>query len=326
MNVREQVLGCYTTDKVFIVKLNKYADINKPIIFKVHGKIFKNFTFTDNRNISITMEEIEKLIDNKTIESFWDLKTEIEYETAEYEINQEEYDSIKGLKKNITDLKSLDKINTMRNIARNKLDQELHEFVICGTLLLDSFGQISKLSYNDKREYFGDVEKFEVFKKKIKTFSYGNTQLPDQNSVCEHCGRKWMLKNIKDSIYDGADFYHIDCLKYDMYEHAKKEFDFILSSVFKKYSMNAISNEYGSEDYRGPWFIAETENGTIKIGWRKRVICIQWLENYEQFSFTGEKEDVTKHFSELSQERYIHAYTCKKAIEYLSSAKRSIIK
>jgi hypothetical protein len=108
-----------------------------------------------------------------------------------------------------------------------------------------------------------------------------------------------------------------------LYEKSKKEFDFISSRIFENYDIRAVKNEYGSGDYRGSWFIIFTDNGDIRIGWRKRVIEIEWLKNYKPFTFKGDDEDVTKGFSDTG--RYIHAWSVEKAIEYLRNAEHTII-
>jgi hypothetical protein len=62
-----------------------------------------------------------------------------------------------------------------------------------------------------------------------------------------------------------------------------------------------------------PWFIVTTPIGRIKIGWRKRVIEIDWSDT--KCNLTGTEittDDVTRTSS------YIHAYGYEKATEYLN--------
>ena len=63
------------------------------------------------------------------------------------------------------------------------------------------------------------------------------------------------------------------------------------------------------DDVRTPWWLLLTEIGLVQIGWRKRVLHIQW----DQCAFRGlvTEENVTK------AETYVHAYSVEKAIEYL---------
>lgn len=67
-----------------------------------------------------------------------------------------------------------------------------------------------------------------------------------------------------------------------------------------------------------PWFNITTAIGVFKIGWRKRVINIDWSGTVCQK--TGEElfpnEDVTK---SGRGERYIHAWSLEKAKEYVTA-------
>jgi hypothetical protein len=74
-----------------------------------------------------------------------------------------------------------------------------------------------------------------------------------------------------------------------------------------------IPNGY-SDSYLNPWFIITTQKGRIKIGWRKRVINIDWTDSI--ITMTG--YDVTN--DEVTRDkRYMHAYGYEKAREYLNT-------
>jgi len=62
-----------------------------------------------------------------------------------------------------------------------------------------------------------------------------------------------------------------------------------------------------------PWFIVTTSVGRFKIGWRKRVISIDWSDTVETGFATSlfEDEDVTK------IAKCIHAWSMEKAKEYI---------
>ena len=63
------------------------------------------------------------------------------------------------------------------------------------------------------------------------------------------------------------------------------------------------------DDVRSPWWLARTSIGLIQLGWRKRVISIDWRECEVRGIVTS--DDVTK-------ENYmVHAYSASKAVEYL---------
>lgn len=64
-----------------------------------------------------------------------------------------------------------------------------------------------------------------------------------------------------------------------------------------------------------PWFVVTTKRGRIQLGWRKRVIQINWagsdIESRAEELFTG--EDVTK------GDKMIHAWSYLKAQLYLKT-------
>ena len=64
-----------------------------------------------------------------------------------------------------------------------------------------------------------------------------------------------------------------------------------------------------------PWFIVTTTVGRIKIGWRKRVIEIDWSDTKgtAEAETLFAAEDVTK------GTRYIHAWSVEKAKSYVAA-------
>jgi hypothetical protein len=64
-----------------------------------------------------------------------------------------------------------------------------------------------------------------------------------------------------------------------------------------------------------PWFVVTTKVGRIKIGWRKRVINIDWSETQG----TKTAEELFKSESSTKGDRYIHAWGCDKAREYVKA-------
>lgn len=58
-----------------------------------------------------------------------------------------------------------------------------------------------------------------------------------------------------------------------------------------------------------PWWVLQVEGGQITIGWRKRVIAIDW-------SFTNRRGEITK--DDVTKSHcMVHAWTNAKAVEYL---------
>jgi len=61
--------------------------------------------------------------------------------------------------------------------------------------------------------------------------------------------------------------------------------------------------------HRSPWWLVKTPWGLIELGWRKRVIDIDWSDTPVRAILT--EDDVTK------DKTYIHAYGEEKAVTYL---------
>lgn len=110
------------------------------------------------------------------------------------------------------------------------------------------------------------------------------------------------------------------------YEHAqcaiirkfRAERDYFVD-VFKRAGMDGvvlseIPNQYWPPAYgeQAPWFIARLPFGNITIGWRKRVISIDWSDSKRDLLHLFPEEHVTK------EPTLIHAYGADKAVEYLT--------
>lgn len=65
------------------------------------------------------------------------------------------------------------------------------------------------------------------------------------------------------------------------------------------------------DDVRDPWWLFQTEIGLVQIGWRKRVMHIQWDACEVRAVVT--EDEVTK------ENYYVHAYSTEKAVEYLKA-------
>jgi len=109
-------------------------------------------------------------------------------------------------------------------------------------------------------------------------------------------------------------------------EETKIQREEILSCFKEPIFIEEIPNGYCS-DYccrHLPWFIITTSIGRFKIGWRKRVINIDWNKTVgtKEAKEIFPNEDVTKGI------KYIHAWSIEKAREYvstiISSAKTNI--
>jgi hypothetical protein len=81
-----------------------------------------------------------------------------------------------------------------------------------------------------------------------------------------------------------------------------------------------IGNGYCSQwcCLQKPWFIVTTPRGRIKIGWRKRVIAIEW----EGSAITETADDLFPEEDVTRLGRLIHAWGYEKAKEYIAKLLR----
>jgi len=81
-----------------------------------------------------------------------------------------------------------------------------------------------------------------------------------------------------------------------------------------------IPNEYWNAAHGTPWLMVTTPKGRIKIGWRKRVIVVDWEQSVISANTESlfPDEDVTK------SGKMIHAWGYGKATEYLKKILESV--
>jgi hypothetical protein len=82
-----------------------------------------------------------------------------------------------------------------------------------------------------------------------------------------------------------------------------------------------IENQYDSNPayYTDPWLIVTTAKGPIKIGWRKRVIEINWSES----DIKQSAKDLFPSEAVTKVDQSIHAWGKEKAVNYLYELKNA---
>lgn len=91
-----------------------------------------------------------------------------------------------------------------------------------------------------------------------------------------------------------------------------------LSGLVPEVDQNSwkLQNPYWPEAYAetivsSPWLLVRTSRGMVKLGWRKRVISIDWSDTPLRKVITA--DEVTK------DETIVHAWGKVKALEYLTA-------
>lgn len=230
----------------------------------------------------------------------------------------------------ITD--SLGSLSQFRNLAKKRhhagydQNQELNEFVVLkGRFYLDSCGNLSKvIELSGDTSQVGNVMTRKDFYKSLgENGSMTSTPapVPTETDTCSVCRKPWDISTCHDYVVTGNFGYHERCL---YLKTAKEDFSCFQSlfelAGFEPSVFTAIPNGYWGEGkwYATPWYKVETPFGVIRIGWRKRVINIDWGATGKDFKVFFHKEDVTK------WEHGIHAWGFAKAAEYLG-ALRSLL-
>jgi len=108
--------------------------------------------------------------------------------------------------------------------------------------------------------------------------------------------------------------FHKECNKADLSRSQQEKFrQMFVDAGFESPGITAVKNEYCGCDHCAPWYEVSTGSGTVKIGWRKRVINIDFSQSDLELTDALTREDVT------IGEGYIHAWGDDKAVEYLSA-------
>lgn len=89
-----------------------------------------------------------------------------------------------------------------------------------------------------------------------------------------------------------------------------------LDAGFEAIHVKVIDNQYSGNAhyYVDPWLVVTTSKGPIMLGWRKRVINIDWSDS----DIAVDGQELFKDEKTTSSDRYVHAWSKEKAVEYLA--------
>jgi len=140
----------------------------------------------------------------------------------------------------------------------------------------------------------------------------------DDNYICQESDEInfWVIK-----------CFHKDCNRKFLNEHELEKFEECFSKAgYTDIEITPIPNEYCHDIYNctmcADWLNVKTKWGVIKIGWRKRVINIDWsgCKIIPDVNVIFKNEDVTK------GEDFIHAWGWEKCTDYLTSLREGMEK
>jgi hypothetical protein len=113
-----------------------------------------------------------------------------------------------------------------------------------------------------------------------------------------------------EACFNTRRYYHGACNRRRLNDDERRHFTEILTAAgYSNFGLAAIPNGYGGGAV--PWFRITTHVGTLTVGWRRRVISIDWSDTREDMLELFRNEQVTK------GSNYIHAHGKEAAIDYL---------
>ncbi len=248
-----------------------------------------------------------------------------------------DYNTEEGIKKYLEKgLQGLHELFVARSEAGYVRKERMVDFLVLGRWALDTCGNVGEVTtlrdIKTKQDLLGKLSlapvlPYETIYKLFTDLSIGweltgTLAIPKPDSVCAICRKGWTLENLPDRVSlrktdaekQTFEMRHKAChrLRLSVEERDIFEEMFKYAGFGSACLLTAIPNEYCPCDYCPPWFIAETPWGKIKIGWRKRVIQIEWKDTQLDLGELFATEEVTKN------SWFIHAWGEEKAKEYLS--------
>ncbi len=116
----------------------------------------------------------------------------------------------------------------------------------------------------------------------------------------------------------GWRLYHGECNRRHIERAMRERFAQLFKQAgFHSVELTAVPNQYCSCPMCGPWFEARTVFGLVTIGWRKRVIYLDWNKTGIQVNNVPEDSNIT-HGS-----GWTHAWGYEKAAEYLRTIRQA---
>lgn len=101
----------------------------------------------------------------------------------------------------------------------------------------------------------------------------------------------------------------------DRQEHVTRLIKLFTDAGFGTIHVKTMDNQYSGDAwyYDAPWIVATTTKGPITIGWRKRVINIDWSNS----DIVADGEILFEDEKTTSGKQFVHAWDWDKAVEYL---------
>ncbi len=124
---------------------------------------------------------------------------------------------------------------------------------------------------------------------------------------------EYIIQEGDEGFFNMWKYSHKTCNEQQLEDSFKAKFkDVFESAGFEDVELTPIQNRYCPCNHCAPWYQVDTEHGQFTIGWRKRVINIDWTGvDVTDATALFEDEDVTK------DANHIHAWSYDSAKDYL---------
>ena len=127
--------------------------------------------------------------------------------------------------------------------------------------------------------------------------------------------RSYLIQEGDFTGFQLSKYYHSGCHRLMICKESEDKFrNIFVNAGFNSIKMEEIPNQYCPCERCTPWYRVRTEFGFFEIGWRKRVISINWraINRNDRFGELFSEENVTQ------DKDYIHAWGWDKAKEYMT--------
>lgn len=130
----------------------------------------------------------------------------------------------------------------------------------------------------------------------------------------------YVIQPRDEGFFNVWSFQHNACNRKKLEADMERQLHYVFTKAgFTKVTLKPIPNRYCPCEHCAPWFNVSTEHGTFTIGWRKRVINIDWEATGKNLLPLFGDQDVTK------DSHSIHAWGYDKAAEYLTRIKTFLV-
>lgn len=247
--------------------------------------------------------------------------------------NMGDYNSVGGILRDLTDLDSLHELIRARHEAGYQRKEHLDEFLIMGKWFTDSCGNFGRMTIEhrykevpwakDLKPVVSTPSFWEPFRENISITTSLNNKIPRSHDRCPVCLKGWTLENADDAHpwldVETPHLLHRNCIVLKRAVEGRSYYtDLFTKAGFHWFVLDEIQNEYWVSSLLEPWYLCRTLAGTINIGWRKRVMSIDWSDTRLDLSDLFKSEDVTK------GPHMIHAWGHDKAINYLTKVREAL--